>query len=68
MNRKSSVYNWKIDNDDNYDDDDDDVNANHNADDGSTWSNPVCMIKLINSIKILDSPVVSRKYMIRNDS
>jgi hypothetical protein len=37
MNRKSSVYNRKIDNDDNYDDDDDDdVNANHNGDDGST--------------------------------
>ena len=34
MNRKSSVYNRKIDN--NNDDDDDDVNANHNADDGST--------------------------------
>ena len=34
MNRKSSVYNRKIDN--NNDDDDDDVNANHNADNGST--------------------------------
>jgi len=59
MNRKSSVYNRKFDNDDNYDDDD--VNANHNTDDGSTWSSPVCIIKLINSIKILDSPAVSRK-------
>ena len=55
MNRKSSVYNRKIDNDD------DDVNANHNDDDGSTWSNPVYMIKLISSIKILYSPAVSRK-------